>query len=267
MILLAATILLAALPAASAQDDSAVVVTSTNDSTFGTTDPAPGTYTYANNTIIKLTAKPNSGYTFKYWIISGGYTPGHNAPPLIVPVIIDNETFIPPSRPPATSTYDSLVVDQNPLNVICGYGYTFSYEAVFIPTTPTGTSYATVVLKSGAGGTVNPTPGTYTFAEGTNFTITATSASGNEFLYWVATGTGVVGHDQLIILENPLNILCGVGYTYEYQPIFAPTGTTTTTTGIPTEYFYAVVVILVILAVIGFGVALMYRGKTTKATT
>jgi hypothetical protein len=235
----------------------------------GTTNPAPGTYYYYNSTVIKLTAVPDQGYAFSNWEIQGAFTPGHSVPQLIIPPVDasalisgDVEQVIP--NLPTPSAYDSLSPTQNPLYIVCGYNYTYQYQAVFVPITPTGTEQrvdAVVVLKDSVGGAVDPVPGTYTFADGESFTMTATPDEGQEFLYWIATGSGVAGHESQLILENPLNIQCGFGYTYDYQAVFAPSGTAPSA-GISTEYFYAIIIILVIIAVIGIGAALMYRGKS-----
>jgi hypothetical protein len=265
LILLSSTILVALSPNALAQVDDAQVILSAT--TGGTTTPAPGTYNYPNGTAIVLTATPSEGYTFKYWSISGGYTPGHNQVPLILPNdFIDPDTgqiigdyF--PKLPSTSSTYDSLTATQNPLAVLCGFGYTFSYQAVFAPTAPAVKVEATVVVKSAAGGSTNPGIGTYTFVDGSKITLTATANSGYVFQYWIASGTGTSGHEGILITDNPLTITCGAGYSYDYQPVFTPEGAVTTTTGIPAEYFYAAVIILVILAAAGFGLALMKRGK------
>ena len=166
----------------------------------------------------------------------------------------------PPS--PASATFDSLTANQNPLAVICGYGYTFSYQAVFIPTAPAERTEAIVVVKSAPGGSINPGAGTYSFPDGGSITLSATANSGYVFQYWVASGTGAQGHANTLITENPLTVTCGAGYTYDYQPVFTPEGAVSTTEGIPAEYFYVAVIILVILVIAGFGVALMYRGKS-----
>lgn len=53
------------------------------------------------------------------------------------------------------------------------------------------------------------------------------------------------------------------GYTYSYQPVFAPTDSAVPSDeAIPTEYLYAtIIVILTIVAVIAIAVALMYRSR------
>ena len=86
------TILLLSLaPLALAQETATVITSAT---TGGTTSPIPGTYTYNQDSIIRIEAKPDVGYVFLQWVIIGGYTPGHNESPLILPS--DEEPFPPP---------------------------------------------------------------------------------------------------------------------------------------------------------------------------
>lgn len=253
---LMAFLLLALAPTAIAQDDEVaeVILTATEG---GTTSPVPGTYTYDRNDIIKLEAIPDSGYIFLRWIITGGYTPGHNEPPLILP---DPDVPQPPPRPPAPGDYDSLVVEQNPLYVECGFGYTYQYQAVFVTTEPERNE-ATVIVQSSVGGTTDPGPGTYTFGEGSNLVIEATADSGYQFMAWLASGSGVVGHEELLIMDNPLDVMCGLGYTYSYLPIFTEGATIPGDEGIPDMYYIAGIIILAIVAIIAIAAALMYRGR------
>ena len=151
-------------------------------------------------------------------------------------------------------------MDQNPLYVECGFGYTYEYEAVFISTEPERNE-ATVVVQSSVGGTTDPGPGTYTFGEGSSLVIEATPESGYQFMAWLASGSGVVGHEELLIMDNPLDVMCGLGYTYSYLPIFTETATLPEDGGIPELYWYIIVAILAIIAIIGIAAALMYRGR------
>ena len=48
--------------------DSMTVVVNTADATMGTTIPAPGIYKYAVGDTVSVTAAPNDGYSFLYWI-------------------------------------------------------------------------------------------------------------------------------------------------------------------------------------------------------
>lgn len=266
LLLLLSAFAVALSPNVLAQTDDAQVVILVSPEEGGTTDPAPGTYNYPNGTVEILTATPNDDYEFAHWIIEGGYVSTTNEPPLIYPIEFVNPdtgeiiSVQPPPRLPTESTFDSMLVTQNPLVIVCGYGYTFSYKAVFIATGPTERSDAVVVVKESPGGTINPGPGTYTFGEGSSITLTATASDGYEFQYWTAIEAGDTGHPT-IIMDNPLAPTCGIGYTYEYQPVFAPVGTTAPSEGVPSEYLYAIIIVLAIIAVIGIAAALMYRSK------
>jgi hypothetical protein len=265
-VLLFSAFAVALSPNARAQStDEANVVILVSPDGGGTTDPAPDTYNYANGTVVLLTAKPDAGYKFDHWLIQGGYETTPNQPPSILPpAFVDPNTgqlIQPLPLPPSTSsTFESITAVQNPLIIACGYGYTFSYEAFFVSTAPEERPYAVVVVTEGPGGTTDPVPGTYTFANGSSITLTATPNDGYEFKYWTVSGTGSSGHPE-IILDNPLSPECGIGYTYNYQPVFAPSGSTTTSGGVSSDYLYVVIVILAIIAVIGIGAALMYRGR------
>jgi hypothetical protein len=277
LVMLASTILLAAAnaqdetgsvpnpwfppsPPPTGQEKARVVVIATMG---GTVDPAPGTYTYNYADTITLTATPDSGYTFLYWAISEVYNVDNNQPPITYPQGIspDDPNYMPDFPSSSAVAQNNLVTSTNPLAVICGYGYTFQYEAVFAPTeTSSSGNNAVVVLVDSVGGSTDPGPGTYMYADGTTINLKATPDDGYEFVQWVAVGAD--GHPATFT-ENPTAITCGYGYTYRYQAMFAPTGSTTTTTeGIPATYFYVIVIVLVIIAIIGLGAALMYRGKS-----
>jgi hypothetical protein len=270
LLLLSSTMLLTLTPNARAQNTAEVIIATT---VGGTTSPAPGDYNYDSGATISIKAIPDSGYVFKYWTISGGYISAQNAPPLIIPStwidasgnLVDPNTGDPitVALPGATGeTYDILTATQNPLGVVCGYGYTYEYQAVFDHAPPSSRTEAVVDVMSAAGGSVNPGEGTYSFPDGGSITLTATANSGYAFQYWIVSGTGTQGHENTLVIDNPLTVTCGAGYTYNYQPVFTPEGAVTTTEGIPATYFYAAVIVLVILVIAGFGVALMYRGKS-----
>jgi hypothetical protein len=243
------------------QDVAKVVIIA---SVGGTTSPTYGEYTYPNNTKFEIKATPNSGYRFSHWVISGSYLPGHNLPPILVPVEIP-EDWVPKFPNPSDIEKDSLVTSQNPLNVICGYGYTYQYQPVFVPTSITPTPIAgTVVVLEAVGGSVSPGAGTYTYVTDAIVTLTATAASGFNFDHWIVSGGPLPGHGDIengIVTDNPLTTHAVEGETYNYQPVFSPAGTTTGG-GIPEVYLYAIIVVLVILAAIGIGGMIMYRGKS-----
>lgn len=239
----------------------------------GTTDPAPGSYEYPTSdpgnpaTYFGITATPYQGYKFSYWVISGDYIPGHNLPPILVadPTPEDWVPTLPSAR---TAGWDSLVTSQNPLNVICGYGYNFTYQPVFTPTsavTPTGNTFVILLQALGgsskvmAGSVSYNAPGTFAYMGGQGLKIQATADQGYAFSYWIAKG-----QIDTVIVDNPADISCQEGITYTYQPVFVPAEAPAGEQGIPSMYFYVAVIVLVVIAVLGFGVALMYRSRSKK---
>ena len=101
----------------------------------GTTNPEPGAYVYNYGATIQLQATANAGFKFLYWTISGSYTPNHNQPPINYPENAEADPeFVPTFPSPATVAQDSLITSTNPLTIICGYGYTYVYQPIFIPT-------------------------------------------------------------------------------------------------------------------------------------
>ncbi|MCW4045616.1 MAG: hypothetical protein NWE94_08890 [Candidatus Bathyarchaeota archaeon] len=242
-----------------APQETAIVVIAA--SVGGTTNLSPGAYRYGYGETITLQATADSGFKFQYWIIRGTYTPGHNVPPINYPenAAADSE-WVPKFPSPSNVAMDSLIVSTNPLTVICGYGYTYVYEPVFVPTAaPPATNEAIVVVLNSIGGTTNPGPGTYYYTDGATISLKATPNSGYDFVYWVAVGAD--GH-PVTFTDNPTSIICGYGYTYTYQAMFAPSGTAQPS-GVPMEYIAAIVV-LAIVAVIAIALAVMYRGKSKK---
>jgi hypothetical protein len=231
----------------------------------GTTDPEPGTYTYTFADTITLKATANAGFRFLYWSVSGNYLPGHglNQPPIVFPSGVDPENpgnFIPEFPSPSDIAIDNLVISQNPLTVVCGYGYTYQYQPVFVSTAaPEPGNNSIAIVLAGTGGTTDPAPGTYTYPADQDVVLTATPNSGFEFLYWVATSDQTAaGHGQLIT-DSSLEVNCQQGYTFTYQPVFKPVEAAVPS-GVDPTYFYVVIAILAIVAVAAIAFALM-RGK------
>ena len=274
MILLTIVVALAiqGLNVATAQDDIATYIMATSPG--GTTTPAPGTTNTApNGTNIVITATPDAGYVFLYWVASGNLTPGHSEGGQTF--IIDPDTgevLIGIPKPPTPTGIDSLAFTANPANITCGYGYTYTYQAIFAPAggvtpspSPGTTGDAIVVILSSTGGTTTPVPGSYAYPAGHNITLQATPSAGYDFAYWVVSGNATSGHteptptyiidpdtgeiigyipkppvatgiDALTFTENPATITCGYGYTFQYSAVFMPVSATTAppTTAPPT---------------------------------
>src|SRR3972149_11241492 len=164
----------------------------------GTTNPAPGTYFYTSGNVVTLTAKAYDGLKFLYWIIQGSTVQADNVPPVYLP---DNETDVTGLPPPAAyGALTTLALSDNPLDMLCGYGYKYSFQPVFAPVTPLGTGQALVIILSSLGGTSNPKAGTYTYTSDTEVTLTATASEGYTFQYWIAK---TADDPNLILVENP----------------------------------------------------------------
>lgn len=207
LILLTATLLLIALnPIMSVKGQGQATVTVLT-SIGGSTDPVPGTTTYADGSQVVLTATAGDGFAFQYWVI-------------------------------ATASGPTVVYD-NPHTLTVSAGTTYAVQAQFQvlntaypPSVLTGSvanvtsSQAIVVLLPGIGGTTTPGPGTYVFTDATAFNISAAPMSGWKFDHWTIGGTPL-NHGAYSFTatptDNPYNINHGYGYTYSYQPVFVPT--------------------------------------------
>ena len=252
------------LPPPTNPNDANVILAATAG---GTTDPVTGIHEYPNGTVITLTATPQKGFKFQEWVIDGLYTDTNNLPPIYLTA---DEN--PADAPPRPAAEDRLVLTTNPLRILCGYGWSFQYQAVFVPEVISSASAdAVVTVLSAVGGTTNPSPGTYNYANGTTYTLTATADAGFEFKEWVVSGSYMPGHgvtgepelDSHELTSNPLDVSCGYGYTYTYQPLFVPIGSETST-GIPANTVYIIVIVLVVIAIIAVAVAVYMSTKRSK---
>jgi hypothetical protein len=262
-IILVATLLIslsAGLLAANAQTDTATVII--QPSTGGTTDPSSGTYTYTTGQTMTLTAIPNDASTFQYWIISGDLAPGQTGGSSTNITNPSTGEIISVIAGPEITGLHSAVIAANPINLAGGFGYIYSYQAVFQSTagsTPSGLTGIVDVLQT-IGGTVSPAPGQYVYADGQKIVLSATANSGYKFQHWIASGNYInpnghfaylsdgngtviaqlptsysnLGLDTLTFTSNPAYITCGYGYTYTYTAVFSPTTTTPTPTPTPT---------------------------------
>ena len=265
LVLMAALLVAAALQGIniiSAQTEVATVIVM--PTTGGTTNPAPGQYTYNNGTNIVLTAVPDTGYVFSYWIISGDLFPGHTISQTQPTTIVDPDTgqivaIFP--KPGSPSPVDSLTFTTNPTNITCGYGYSYVYTAIFAPVSqpsPTpGQLDAVVIVMPTTGGTVSPAAGMYTYSNGSVITISAIPDSGYKFNYWIVSSNYTPGHgtlgnsiitdesgqvigvapradvsgiDSATFTANPAKITCGYGYTYTYTAFFSKVSATSSPT-------------------------------------
>ena len=144
----------------SSAPDSLTLIVNTDDATMGTTNPVPGTYNYAVGDTSILSAIPNDGYHFLYWIET-----------VSVAGMTLSDTLY-------TQTL-TTIINQMMANM------TLTITAYFEANEP-GVNYYTVTVNSG-----NPTMGTVSsthsgqVAENTEVTVTAIPATNYQFVKWV----------------------------------------------------------------------------------
>lgn len=153
--------------------DSLTLIVNTNDATMGTTDPAPGIYSYAVGDTSVLSAIPNDGYHFLYWIES-----------VSVAGITMNDTIYAPVL--------TTLINQMMANM------TLTVTAYFEANDP-GVNYYTVIVRSAntAMGTVSSDIPLGQLAENTVVTVTATPRTGYQFVNWTD------GEGNIINATNP----------------------------------------------------------------
>ena len=191
----------------------------------GTTTPSGDNNTYADGTVVTLTATAGNGFLFQYWAIVSS----------------------------AGGTQDS----NNPTTLTVAGGTTYAVQAVFQPiqylppaTQTTSATNAIVMVLASVGGTTTPAAGTYALANAQNLKLTATPSSGFKFDHWVIGGSPLT-HGAYNFTDtptdNPYTVDHGYGNTYTYQPIFSPTN------AIPEFSSVAVIAMALVLVAIAFG--------------
>jgi hypothetical protein len=128
------------------------VTVTISPATGGTTDPAPGQYTYPSGNPARVAAIPDSGWWLDHWLLDGGN--------------FGNSTSI------------EFNLDGN-----------HTVRPVFASNTLPASFM--LAINAADGGTTNPPPGTYTYGYGQNVTVTATPNSGGSLKYWIVDGQNV----------------------------------------------------------------------------
>jgi hypothetical protein len=233
-----------------AQGDATVIITTVNG---GTTD-ITGTTTYPDGTSFNITATPGDGYVFIDWIIATDSGSTNN--------------------------------QENPLTATLSGGTTYTITPEFDQIlAPPGLNLpsqmanaAIVVVLAGAGGTTSPAPGTYAVADATSMKLTATANSGWQFVHWTISGSPTTHGGYPVNFtptDNPYTVGHGYGYTYFYQAVFTPVGTTEPTTsptpttspvatiaGMSTDTWIIIgLIVVIIVMAIGFVAYAMRRKK------
>ena len=193
----------------------------------GTTDPAPGSHAYDSGTAVTVTAIPDNGYRFAKW--SGDVSSTNNSVEIIMngdkniaanfirqyTLAISVGTGGTTDPPPGNYTYDSgteVTIEATP-----DTGFRFTQWTGDVPQGNESDNPLTLIMDSdksieaafirqyeltisaGPGGTIDPSPGSYIYDQGTEVALTAQPESGYEFSGW--TGDVPSGHEN----DNPLS--------------------------------------------------------------
>jgi hypothetical protein len=113
LVLMASLIVMsAASTPVKAQTPNVVTITIIDPVGSGTTNPGSGTYTFNSPDTYTLTATPADGWVFDHWEVSG-----------------DLAQYL------GINSGDSIQIVDNPVVGNCGYGYAYTYQAVFVSST------------------------------------------------------------------------------------------------------------------------------------
>lgn len=171
----------------SVSPDSARVYLSVNDTTMGTTNPAPGNYSYAVGDLATVTAIPNEGYHFVNWTVAALGQ---------VLTLTDN---------PLSQEVTSMFA-----------GMTATIIANFSAEEPSDSITVILSVNNPNMGTTRPAPGTYTFAVGDSISFFAIPTDDNYyFANWSVTMD--LFPFPITMSENPLGFtfdMMSAGMTY-----------------------------------------------------
>ncbi len=241
-----------------------LTITST---TGGTTNPAPGTYTYPSGSYAEVTAIPSANYFFDHWILDGSDAGSSN--PLSVYMnanhslqavfsLINCSLTITASAGGTTSpmpgTYiysngssvlvtalpdanykfvkwqlnGSDVGSTNPYTLIMNANYTL--HAVFQQLT-----YRLTIVSS-TGGNTNPGAGVHVYVNGTNVSVDAIPDAYYVLDYWLLDGNNVGSADPIFVLMTDDHTLQPVFRQVTYDLTISATagGTTSPAPGVHT---------------------------------
>ena len=198
--------------------DTLTVTVATMDATMGTTNPAPGTYQYAETETVLLAGVPNSGYHFTGWVYT---TDG-----------VNNDTL----------SADYITV-QFPASLFMSTG-SVTFTALFEAGNPDSTT-VTYAVNNATMGTTIPAPGTYTAYVGSAVQAEAVANNGYALEAWIldiAMNGTVAQSDTLYSYDsefaNPMNFgtipqsFADAGATITITAVFG-----IDTTGTPDEVF------------------------------
>ncbi|MFC2157746.1 SBBP repeat-containing protein [Acidobacteriota bacterium] len=200
----------------------------------GTTTPSPGTHTYGNNASVSVAAAANPGYRFDRW--TGDVPPGsENQNPLVLTMDGDKSvtahfkkiyflTIIAGSggttEPgPGIYTYDEDA--REGIYTTPQPGFVFDHWSGDVPAGSENTTPLPLIMdqdrivtahfkrrytlqtSEGAGGTVTPAPGIYTYDNGTQVALDAVPKAGYRFSGWTGdVPAGLANTNPMTVTMN-----------------------------------------------------------------
>ena len=233
-----------------------------DNTTMGTTLPAPGTYTYNVGDSVSAAAVANPGYHFTYWVISFGIlsdTIPFSSYSDVIPAFVSGMTLnltahfaanqytvtASPNSPvmgtvTGSGTYShgstatlTAVPAANTHFVQWNDGDTNATRTIVVTSDTTFTATfafnpvtVTLINANPTMGTTNPVPGTYTFNLGDSIGALATANTGYHFAYWALNMAGATD----TIMDNP------IGEVIPNLPMFAGMNFTVTANFAPNQY-------------------------------
>jgi len=198
----------------------------------GTTNPALGTYVYASGSSIIVTATPDINYKFIHWEIDGS-----NVTDNPITVLMDKDYTLHAvfhlltyrltilsstggTTNPASGTYTHVNGTHASVTAVPDEHYLFDYwelDGVYAgsdnPITVLMTDdhtlqpffklcNYTLTITTTAGGTTDPTPGTYTYTAETSVEVTAIPDAGYRFDHWVLDSSPVGSVSPISVLMD-----------------------------------------------------------------
>ena len=217
----------------------------TSDETGGSISPAPGTYTYDEDTPVALTATPDSGYRIGSW---GGDCSGDGSTCSLTmdgdrtasvsfvrqyTLTTSDETGGSISPAPGTYTYDedtpvTLTATPDSGYRIGSWGGDCSGDGSTCSLTMDGDRSASVsfvrqytLTTSGTkGGSISPSPGRHSYDQGTTVTVTATPDDGYRIRSWAGDCSG---RGTTCSLRMDDHRIASVSFEVDTTPAFALT--------------------------------------------
>jgi hypothetical protein len=223
------------------------------ETTGGTTDPVPGSYTYSNGSIVTVDAVAFTGYVFDYWNLDGSEVVGSpsinvtmnanhtlRAVFALVTHTLTISTTTGGTTSPAPGDHIYAYGMEVQVNATANTGYVFDHWELDSSDVGSAVHYVvtmntdhtlhavfkplyTLTITTTAGGTTDPEPGNHQFLEGTVVNVTAIPETNFILDYWELDGVNQGASNPIGVTMNANHTLLAV-----FQPLYTLTITCTT---------------------------------------